>query len=554
MKRSVKLTALVIMGLLSACSPEVEEKETHSQTENQDVNVPDEHGLAVAKAGQVGVQIHELNPTKEKISENGRAVAMKSSEPQLNEEELISNATGYQSPASQIEHPTQRYLAELVNPEPTRRTIRASSGGSITAKEGTILKVPANTFVDRDGNPVKGSVTLVVDEFLDLGQALANGLTTFSGGRRLETGGMMQIQALDESGNQLKLAEGKEITLKIPTQDLKNGMQMFTGKRANGSLDWIPQGNGVQNQFGFRRQDMQRVYNGEYVRRAQFPGGPLALSTYLEKFLEYPSDAARRGITGSCTMKFSVDINGKVRKYPKVVYTDHPTFAHKARRLLMRTRFYPAFSVDGEFVPDRDLNIRFFFQPESVTDRDYKWEDFKEEYEAFKNEGIISEAYVNEILEEIEGKMDSLVKVRFGEGRQVRYSYSSQNLMYNVVQTSELGWINCDKFVETALPLANVVLDLDGAGSQVIFLVLKEERSIMAATYTCQAGKICFPNLPVGYNYKVVGVDRREGKPFIGSLEGKVSREPTTMQLSFKETTVDKLKASLEEIGSFSGG
>lgn len=447
----------------------------------------------------------------------------------------------------QIEHQGLRMLKELDKASPTITYIPAETGGQVEGRSGSKVKIPSNAFVRSDGKAVAGQVKVVVDEYLTVSRAIQNGLTTMSGSHLLETGGMLRITAEDREGNELELAEDKEIELRIPTRDLKRGMQTFTGYRKNGKIDWLPQDNEIAERYGFNQRDMSLVYRGKYVRKPSFPGGQRALSVFLSKFLEYPSDAARKGITGSCTFKFRVSAGGETQNI-QLIGDPFPSFARKARRLLSRMHFYPAFSKDGNFVKSDYIRITFFFQPESVTDRDYKWEDFREEYENFKEEGIIADDFYRGILKEIEAKMDSLGTTKVGMRNR-----DDRGVMYNVLSSRRLGWINCDRYVNSNLPLANVVLDVDAPKDKAFFLVLKESRSIMSGDRYCNGVRICFPNLPVGYTYKVIGVEKKDDTPYLVEHEGVIAADGTPVRLNLKEVATEDIQAALSKLNYFQG-
>jgi hypothetical protein len=109
----------------------------------------------------------------------------------------------------------------------------------IETRQGIVLSVPANGFTDETGRTVHGHISLVVKEALDAATIMQAGLSTTSGGQLLETGGMFFIDA--RQGNKiLKVDPANAIYAEIPTDTIKPGMQLFTGKRnADGTIDWI---------------------------------------------------------------------------------------------------------------------------------------------------------------------------------------------------------------------------------------------------------------------------------------------------------------------------
>lgn len=81
---------------------------------------------------------------------------------------------------------------------------------------GTEVKVPANAFVDNEGNPVKGKVDLRVREFHGLKDVFLSGITMQSkeGDEVMQSSGMIEIRAY-QNGDTLELASGKELDIKL---------------------------------------------------------------------------------------------------------------------------------------------------------------------------------------------------------------------------------------------------------------------------------------------------------------------------------------------------
>ncbi|WP_338769782.1 hypothetical protein WAF17_10535 [Bernardetia sp. ABR2-2B] len=105
-------------------------------------------------------------------------------------------------------------------------------------KAGTQIFIPQNSFVDTNGKPIEGKVTIEVVEAFELSDFITSGLTTLSDDKLLLSNGMLFIDATTD-GNSLQLQEGKELTVSMPTMGniSKEGFQMFTGNGTNWKVD-----------------------------------------------------------------------------------------------------------------------------------------------------------------------------------------------------------------------------------------------------------------------------------------------------------------------------
>lgn len=118
-------------------------------------------------------------------------------------------------------------------------TLNASGDTVVETKGGIVLSVPANGFLDDNGQPVNGKVELIIKEALDPATIINAGLSSRTGDRLLESGGMFFVDARKD-GKALRIDPARGIYAEIPTDTVKPGMQIFTGKRMpDGAIDWM---------------------------------------------------------------------------------------------------------------------------------------------------------------------------------------------------------------------------------------------------------------------------------------------------------------------------
>lgn len=117
--------------------------------------------------------------------------------------------------------------------------IDASKDTVIETKGGIVMAIAANSFLDENNNAASGEVNLIVREALDPATMVTGGLSTRSGNDLLESGGMFYLDARKDDKS-LKIDPAKAIYTEVPTDSLKPGMQLFSGKRLdNGTIDWV---------------------------------------------------------------------------------------------------------------------------------------------------------------------------------------------------------------------------------------------------------------------------------------------------------------------------
>lgn len=106
----------------------------------------------------------------------------------------------------------------------------AQKGQFISGKKGIRINIPANSFIKPDGQLYRGKVSLVLQEALSMKDMILQNLTTTSNGKLIETGGMIYLAAKGANGEELSLAEGKNLTVGFPgVAAALPGMQIFQG-------------------------------------------------------------------------------------------------------------------------------------------------------------------------------------------------------------------------------------------------------------------------------------------------------------------------------------
>ncbi len=119
--------------------------------------------------------------------------------------------------------------------------INANNEEQITGDKGVILTIPAQAFEREDGRLAQGNITIQLTEALSPADWIFNGLSTISNGQLLETGGMVNIDAMSDDKQPLRLRKGKNIRVEIPTNGNQEGMELFYANHqtANKSFDWV---------------------------------------------------------------------------------------------------------------------------------------------------------------------------------------------------------------------------------------------------------------------------------------------------------------------------
>ncbi|MCF6403015.1 cytochrome c [Chitinophaga filiformis] len=117
-----------------------------------------------------------------------------------------------------------RLPSQLFDVNTERDTTLALNGG-------TFIIIPAHALKAKEGKTAR----LEVKEALSIEQMLLAGLRTQSNGQPLQSGGMIYINAAKGA----KVSMLKPLQVKIPTNEVVNGMQLYKGETEKNGINWV---------------------------------------------------------------------------------------------------------------------------------------------------------------------------------------------------------------------------------------------------------------------------------------------------------------------------
>lgn len=94
--------------------------------------------------------------------------------------------------------------------------VSTSEGMTIETATGTTIEIPANAFVDKDGNPITGTVDIKFREFHDATDIIASGIPMHNPetGEFMETAGMFEIKG-EQAGQEIFVKGDKDIQVNL---------------------------------------------------------------------------------------------------------------------------------------------------------------------------------------------------------------------------------------------------------------------------------------------------------------------------------------------------
>ncbi|MFY8020349.1 MAG: hypothetical protein ACOVP1_04095, partial [Bacteroidia bacterium] len=109
----------------------------------------------------------------------------------------------------------------------------------VQGEKGLEISIPANSLETEDGQAIAiGPVKIELTEIYSDRNSIEKQISTTSEGQILETGGMFEVKAT-QNGKNLKLKSGKSMAVEMPSNNLKEGMNVFVAeKNSSGITEW----------------------------------------------------------------------------------------------------------------------------------------------------------------------------------------------------------------------------------------------------------------------------------------------------------------------------
>lgn len=115
-----------------------------------------------------------------------------------------------------------------------------------------------------------------------------------------------------------------------------------------------------------------------------------------------------------------------------------------------------------------------------------------------------------------------------------------------LMSTTELGWINCDRFPAVGRK-TDVLVMVDTTLRPSVKMVFTDIKSVMNGYYDAQAGGVRFANIPVGKSVRLVGYSIKDGVPYMANVRAETSNN-LKKDLSLKQTTKKEMEAELASL------
>ena len=110
-------------------------------------------------------------------------------------------------------------------------TVNGEDGGLLELENGTKVFIPANCFIDENGDPYNGDIELEYSEFHSIADAIASGIPmeNSENGEKgnLSTAGMIELKGKGTDGTTIKIAGDKGTTFELASYNDPDNVEFF---------------------------------------------------------------------------------------------------------------------------------------------------------------------------------------------------------------------------------------------------------------------------------------------------------------------------------------
>lgn len=394
-----------------------------------------------------------------------------------------------------------------------RFMIDAGRANTVKGSAGVGLGFAANSFVDATGNRAEGPVTVELTEALGYQAIIGHRLSTRSGERMLETGGMLKVSARDANGRELRLAAESPMDVSVPSRTVQEGMELFL---STDGADWTTTGRPLANVE--RWVEPQEPYVPDATRslpvyRESMKGKPMKPSIPVLRKAPLPP---RRESYQPQKSLFGFLCRGRAIEQAQARY-DKAVAAYERR--LERHAFHVArFETELAEHPARLERYRV---------RKQAWDEQKKaEYaawlinvygpaaEAAGIRAVSRQRLVDSLMTVWQVKRDSSYE-SYVTRSDLNGTGDMGGLRSYVFQSSQLGWINCDRFYDVPVAEKGQVIAQGRAPSETeTFLVFTDLRCVLSmerrSTGTWASPDVDQKQPAVVFSYTVI-----DGRPHV---------------------------------------
>lgn len=543
---SIRIVPCAIL-LLTACQNQQSTTEQEQTTVITNSNFLNSSIATPAKASISQSVNHQENRQNSNITSVKKAILSQKNQSISKLNQLVQDSLGnittindslvnVEKIASIPENLTKSYLTfdylAFENPTSTQLfEIFADKDTVLVGNEGTQLSIKANSFTTPEGEFSQGLVQLKLQEFYQFNDMLLANLNTTTKGKLLETGGMFYIEATT-NGQPLSLKNNTTISVVVPNEKPKSGMQVYYSNNEQKGKDWslLAQTSSNDTIKTIKLPLKQYICHKKFEEEIIIGAGKKKIKQNVllnSEEIVYPFIINKQNRAKFDTIKIVIDVNSKghITKQKVINFQKSTNLSGKKlkvfcekRGFLSRRRFY-------NIVMYNSKNI-------FVTSK-------------FTNNDLLKYLANNPISTKNRRIVLTLTTYTTNFDRYIQPQNIGEIPNAYLFDIQKLGWVNIDKlYKENRKPVDFVIKADEYTDVKIIFPALNAIRTWEESTSTEKR----ITNMPAQADVKIIAIRTINGKPSLAYKNTYISDKIAVLPAFQQFETVKDLQEAIQKI------
>ena len=248
----------------------------------------------------------------------------------------------------------------------------------------------------------------------------------------------------------------------------------------------------------------------------QYPGGSIRLMEYIRDYVRYPETSIDNNEQGRVFVDFVIEKDGSISNV-NVVRGISFLLDNEAMRVVKDMPDWEPGMLKGRPVRTRiQLPINFYLLGSDQS----AWSE---------DRGANREAYRKQIEDRLTGEVEGEIRL--------------DEISNYVLSSSNLGWINCDRYRNDTREKVDFVVKRENNENTNIKVIFGGQRSIMQG-WVRDDGYI-FSNIPIGEPVDIIAVKMIKGELHVASYDALITKD-FNPYLNYQKCTVERLRSMMK--------
>ena len=410
----------------------------------------------------------------------------------------------------------------------------------IRGEKGTVLFISKASF---EGAPANAIIDFRLKEAYSFSDIISENLSTQSGNKLLQTGGMIYVDAKYKG---VDLTLKKEMNVSFSSKESREeGMQLFRGERDsknNGNIDWLP-----LNKEGFEEEVILYKTPGQseplmisdkegYIQFKDIIDTVGSTKVFQDKKLKNNIQTVNMDKMNKMQMAmiFAARANPAILE-SSVENMHHSTFRETYDYYRVKT--FAELKQQNSEKWDSLMKVRMTFMEQvGISEENFK----KREIRRVQVEDSLKKEYAIWYA----ANKDSIEKQRKEYAIQYENQRKQAEQFNKIFPFNYLYWLNCDSYNQGQLTTMKVDIP-QGDMYNIVFILKQEKMGVRSNTN----GKFVNLLTPKNRQGTMVGMKILDGQPYLALLD--VNSSATDIKLDYRRVTLEEIKQQLKALDKY---